>query len=311
MPDLTVVLGASGGIGSAVVAELVARGERVRAVGRRPVTAPPGVETLVADVATPDGAAAAVQGATVVHHCAQPAYDRWTTEFPPLTSTVLGACAAAGAKLVLADNLYCYGPSAQPLTESTPMAATDPKGRVRTMMAEELLGAHRSGRARVVLGRASDYFGPGGVDTGLGDTFFGRAVAGKRARWLGRLDQPHTASYLPDVARALVVLGHREEADGRAWHLPGRAATGRELLALTGAALGREVRARATSPAALRALGLFSPMLRELTHVAYQWNGPWVADHTSFDAAFGPLPVTPLPDAVEHTVRWWREHARA
>jgi hypothetical protein len=33
------------------------------------------------------------------------------------------------------------------------------------------------------------------------------ALRGKRARWLGSLDQPHTLNYLADMARALVTLG--------------------------------------------------------------------------------------------------------
>ncbi|MGL4178489.1 MAG: NAD-dependent epimerase/dehydratase family protein [Dermatophilaceae bacterium] len=315
MSGLAVVIGARGGIGSAVLAELVDRGRAVRAVGRH-LTAdqvPPGVEPLAADVSTPDGAAAAVRGASVVHHCAQPEYHRWSTDFPPLTTAVLDATAAAGATLVLADNLYCYGPVSQPLTEDLPMAATDPKGRVRVAMAEQLLAAHRAGRAQVVLGRVSDYFGPHGVDSALGATFFGRLLAGKRAQWIGALDQPHTMSYLPDVARALVLLGERDEAHGRAWHVPAEAGTGRELLRLTGDALGRDVAASTASPLMLRAGGLFSPMLRELGHVAYQWTGPWVADHAAFDRAFGPLPPTPMPDAVQRTVAWWRTrlHHRA
>ncbi|MGL5852966.1 MAG: NAD(P)H-binding protein, partial [Phycicoccus sp.] len=70
MTSLSVVLGASGGIGSALVSELLARGARVRAVGRRSGPVPTGAETLTADVATPEGAATAVRGADVVYHCA-------------------------------------------------------------------------------------------------------------------------------------------------------------------------------------------------------------------------------------------------
>jgi hypothetical protein len=42
----------------------------------------------------------------------------------------------------------------------------------------------------------------------------------KRVRWLGSLDQPHTLNYLEDMARSLVTLGERDEADGQVWHLP-------------------------------------------------------------------------------------------
>ncbi len=54
----------------------------------------------------------------------------------------------------------------------------------------------------------------------------------------------------------------------------------------------------------LRAGGLVSPMLRELAQVSYQWTGPWVSDHELFDATFGPLPVTPMSEAVAATVSW-------
>jgi nucleoside-diphosphate-sugar epimerase len=36
----------------------------------------------------------------------------------------------------------------------------------------------------------------------------------------GRLDQPHTFHYLPDIARGLLFLAGRPEADGQIWHLP-------------------------------------------------------------------------------------------
>lgn len=310
---LAVVLGARGGIGSAVLAELVRLGIPARAVGRsiRPEQVPAGVATLAADVSTADGAAAAVRGAAVVYHCVQPPYTRWTQEFPALNRAVVDAVAAAGAKLVFADNLYRYGPAGRPLAEDLPFAATDPKGRLRAAMATQLLAAHEAGRLRVTLGLASDYFGPSGVDSGLGAAFFGRLVAGKKAQWIGRLDQPHAASYLPDVGRGLVTLGRRDEADGRAWHLPAAAPTGRELLRLTGEALGRPATAQVAPRALLRAVGVVRPMFRELAHVAYQWERPWVVDSTAYERAFGPAGATPLPEAVGETVRWWEGRSSA
>jgi nucleoside-diphosphate-sugar epimerase len=156
-----VVVGASGGIGGALVRELARRGHRVRAVNRAGDAAvPAGVERLAADVATPDGAKAAAAGAAVVYHCAQPPYTDWPAAFPPLTEAIAEGATAAGAKLVLADNLYLYGPHDGPLTEDLPAAATGPKGRTRARMAERLLDLHRQGRLRVSIGRASNYYGP-------------------------------------------------------------------------------------------------------------------------------------------------------
>ena len=54
-----------------------------------------------------------------------------------------------GAKLVMVDNLYGYGPGASPISETSPQNATDTKGRVRRSMAQTLEKTHRAGRIRV------------------------------------------------------------------------------------------------------------------------------------------------------------------
>jgi hypothetical protein len=137
-----VVLGAAGGTGSAVVRELAARGLRVRAVTRGGTTdTPEGVEQVAADVGTAEGAGRACDGAAVVYHCAQPGYTQWPELFPPMTRAVIDGAAAAGAKLVFADNLYVYGPPDGAMTEETPQRARGKKGRTRIEMADAVLGA--------------------------------------------------------------------------------------------------------------------------------------------------------------------------
>jgi nucleoside-diphosphate-sugar epimerase len=284
-----VVVGASGGIGGALVGELARRGHRVRAVNRAgdaAVTA--GVERLAADVATPDGAKAAAAGAAVVYHCAQPPYTDWPAAFPPLTEAIAEGAAAAGAKLVLADNLYLYGPHDGPLTEDLPAAATGPKGRTRARMAERLLDLHGQGRLRVAIGRASNYYGPGGLASVTGERLFRAAVAGRTVRWVGRLDQPHTLSYLEDVAAGLATLGEREEADGQAWHLPAaEPLTGRQFLELVVAASGGRSRIATNSAAMTRLAGLFSPMIREVGEVLYEFQAPYVVDWSKYRGPSG------------------------
>lgn len=312
VPDqLHVVLGATGGAGGAVVSELAGRGHRVRAVSRRPATGlPEGVAQLAADAADPAQARAACQGATVVYHCVQPPYQRWATEFPALTQSIADAAAGAGARLVYADNLYTYGPVDGPITEDLPALATTSKGRVRALMAERLLAAHRSGTLQVVIGRSSDYYGPGGANSVVGDILFGAAIEGKRARWLGRLEVPHSLNYLQDVARALITLGARPEALGEIWHLPAaEPVTGRGFVELIGAALGRPIKVTATSRLALRLAGVFDPRARETTEMLYQWERPFVLDASKFQRAFGLVQPTPHHQAVAATVAWFQQRA--
>jgi nucleoside-diphosphate-sugar epimerase len=305
---LHVVLGAGGGTGSAVVDELVVRGLPVRAVTRTGVTnVRAGVEQVAADIAEPDGARRACAGAAVVYHCAQPPYTRWVELFPPLTRTVLDGAADAGAKLVFADNLYVYGPPEGVMTEETPQRAQGKKGRIRIEMAAEILRAHGDGRLRCTIGRSSDYYGPRGTSTTAGDNLMKPVLRGKRARWLGSLDQPHTLNYLEDMARALVTLGEREEADGEVWHLPAaEALTGRQFLTLVYEAAGLAPKVGVAPRPMIRLIGVFDPLVRELNETLYQFERPFVSDAAKFQGAFGPFEPTPHPEAVRRTVEWFR-----
>lgn len=309
--DLHVVLGAAGGTGSALVRELVTRQIRVRAVTHR---AHEGfgaeVEAITADLADAAQARDAVAGATVLYHAANPPYPRWLDEFPALNRNVIGAAAAAGARIVFADNLYMYGPDAGLMTEDTPHRATDKKGRLRSRLARELLAADEAGEVSVVIGRSSDYFGPGGLGSALGERLFDAAVRGKRVPWLGDADVPHSVAFLPDIARGLVTLGLAEAASGQVWHLPSCGApTGREFVDTLAEAVGKPLKVSVNTRWMLRAVGLFSPMVRELGDVLYQWEAPFVSSDARFQSAFGPQPATPLDEAVATSAEWYTARA--
>ena len=305
---LQVVLGASGGTGRAIVDELVRQGRRVRAVSRGQVAGlPAGVEHVRADLYDPAGAAQAVAGAAVVYHAAQPAYEKWDGNFERLNGAIADATAAAGARLVFADNLYMYGPGSSPMTETTPQRATDRKGTLRIRLAADLLARHERGELDVAIARSSDYFGPHGVNTGPGERVFATALEGKAASVVGSLDVPHSFSYLPDMARAMIILGDRDEAAGRVWHLPVTdPLTVRDFLDRVFFAAGKPVKIQVAGPMMLRVLGLFVPPLREIAVVLYQWQQPWISDWSAFEAAFGPFERTPLDDAIAATLDWWR-----
>jgi nucleoside-diphosphate-sugar epimerase len=304
------VLGAGGGVGSAIVHELAGRGLHVRAVSREGrARVPDGVEICAADLTTSEGAARACAGAAVVYHCVQPPYNRWADEFPALNATIASAVTAARAKLVVADNLYMYWPISGPISDTTPQEPQSRKGRLRKELAASLLAKSQTDGLRVTIGRASDYFGPAGAHSVAG-LMVANAVARKSVRWPANADLPHTFSYLPDVARGLVVLAEREEANGKAWVLPAAPAiTARAFAALIGQACGRTVKLSITSKLAMRAAGLRIPEAREVPDIWYQFTAPFIADGSAFDTAFGPLQSTPLAQAVHDTVAWYQATA--
>jgi nucleoside-diphosphate-sugar epimerase len=314
---LHVVLGAGGGTGGAIVRELVGQGRRVRAVTRGGRAAasygtlpPASFEDVAADVTEREQLRRALEGADVVFHCARPAQARRLRELPAMTRGITAATATVGAKLVYADDLCMYGPVDGPLTEETPPAAQTKKGRVRAAMAAELLEAHGDGRLRVVIVRSSDYFGPGGLSSAVGERFFKAVLAGKKTQWFADLDQLHTMSYLPDMARAFIVLGDRPEADGQVWHTPSAAAhTGRQYIELAAHAAGTSPKPAVQRTGTVRLAGLLKPALRALSELEYQYGRPFIMDASKFEAAFGPFTVTPQEDALRTTLAWYRGRA--
>jgi nucleoside-diphosphate-sugar epimerase len=310
--ELHVVFG-TGPVGIAVMDALMQRGKRVRMVNRSGRASVPEDAELVGGDATDEIFAREVsEGASVVYFALNPPYDKWPELFPGLQAGVLEGAASAGAKLVAMENLYMYGPTeGRPLTEDLPYAPNTRKGTVRARMSEELMEAHTNGRVRVAIGRASDYFGPRVRVSAAGEQVFGRVVQGKSAQVAGDPDQPHTYTYAPDIGKGLVVLGEREEALGQTWHLPSpETLTTRQFVEMIFEEVGKPARVRAAPKILLRAIGLFNPGIRETIEMLYEFEEPFVVDHSKFEEAFGEQ-VTPLREAIQGTVRWYREERPA
>jgi nucleoside-diphosphate-sugar epimerase len=302
--NLNVVLGAGGGAGQAVVRQLAARNEPVRAVTRSGKGEwPDGVETYRADAADPEAAREACAGAGVVYHCVNAPYPRWTEALPPIMDSVIAAAGAANATLVYCDNLYAYGRVTGPITEDAPLRAEGPKGRLRIRLAQRLLDAHDAGRVRATIGRGSDFVGPGATNTMAGQLVFPAVAAGKKAYWLGALDVPHSQNFVDDFARGLITLGTSPRSLGEVWHIPPNGSpTGRELIEMAFAAAGTEPKLGLHRGWLVKFLGVFSRDMREIAEVLYQFEEPWILDGSKFTDTFGGLELTPMREAVARTV---------
>ena len=301
----------TGPLARATMRALLRRGASVTMISRGAAPGiPPEVVLLHGDASRPEEAARLTAGASVIYQCAQPAYHRWPQEFPALQRAVLAAAEAGGARLVLAENLYGYGPVDGPMHEDLPLLATTRKGSTRARMTEEALAAFHEGRVRVAIARGSDFFGPHVLLSALGAMVFRPALRGGTARFGGSLDQPHSFTYIEDFGEAMAVLGERDEALGRAWHVPNDrpGITQREIAELIFAEAGRPPRIAGTGRTLLRLVGLFNPGARESVEMLYEFERPFVVDSSRFETTFGKR-ATPLRQALRETVAWYREQA--
>ncbi|TDC44420.1 NAD-dependent epimerase/dehydratase family protein [Actinomadura sp. KC345] len=307
-----VIVGA-GQVGAHLAERLIERGHDV-AVVTRSGSGPDGVERIAADVADRSRLTGIVKGADALYNCVNPRYHRWAQDWPPMAASFLGAAEDTGAVLVTLSCLYGYGPVDGPMTEDLPLAATGTKGRVRAAMWREALAAHRAGRVRVTELRGSDYYGPRSSDQAyIGEVRFVKPLlAGKRVFYMSDPSVPHAWTYLPDVAEALAIAGTDERALGRAWHIPTAPAVStlhvaERLCEIAGAPAPR---VHELPRPAFNALGLFSPMMKELRETRYQFDRPYILDSSAFESTFGMRP-TPLDDALTTIVGAYREPERA
>jgi nucleoside-diphosphate-sugar epimerase len=304
-----VVLGA-GAVGMSVVEALARRGESVRVVNRLGLREPvPGVQSVTGDVTDPHFAASATRGARVIYQALNPPYHRWAQEFPELQEAAIAAAQTAGARLVAMDNVYMYGrANGRPFTEGRASSAHTRKGRIRAAMARDLMAAHDTGRVEVTVGRASDFFGPRtGEQSLIGDWVVPPALAGKPASVIGDPDMPHTYTCVPDIGENLVCLGERDDTLGRVWHLPSpETRTTREVVALVFQAAGTKLQLKVTPAWQMRALGLVNRTVREINEMRYEFDEPFIVDASRAETELD-LRATPLADAVEQTVGWYRK----
>ncbi|MEE2035075.1 NAD-dependent epimerase/dehydratase family protein [Rhodococcus chondri] len=312
MSKLHVVAGA-GPVGSTVAEQLAAQGHRVRILTRSG-SGPDNdrIEKLRVDVNDARSVADALTGedgdtAVAIHMCIHgSAYraDVWERELPAAERTVLDAAHNVGAVVVFPESLYSYSTPDRVMTENSPRDAVDGKRGVR----HRLLQAREDHRAPTVSVVASDFFGPHVLNAHAGERMVPTVLAGKRTWVLGSPDIPHSFTYVPDLAAAMIAAAANPDTWNRVLHAPtGPALTQREMATAYADAAALPAPKLGTIPAwVLRAGAVVNRDMRELTEMLYQFTAPFVMDSSGTERLLG-LSPTPLPEAAAATVAWWRE----
>ncbi len=307
---LHVVVG-SGPVGMAVVDELLAAELSVRLISRNPRhSQSERLEQISCDATDSAALSPLIAGATTVYHCANAPYHLWPQLLPPLWQSIRTAAAAAGARLVVATNLYAFGrpEPGEPLRATSPFSPCSRKGEIRATLESGLLESHRTGELPVVLVRASDFYGPAIRDSVLGERFFGATVAGKKATLYGSPEARHSYAFVPDFAATMVAVGRSadEESWGRTWIVPhDRPVTSGDLSEIM-QTISPGFSVTCMKRGTLRLAGLFVPAAREMVEMFYEFEDDFIADGSETERRFG-LSPTPLETGLRRTLSLWKD----
>lgn len=255
MSHNVLILGASGRFGRHAAEAFWNAGWRVRAFNRKT-----------------DDLETAAHDADVIVNAWNPPYTDWATEVPRLTEQVIAAAKGSGATVLIPGNVYGYGAGSEPLIDETsPKAATNPMGRLRNQME----AAYAAAGVRTIVLRAGDF-----LDTEPSGSWFDKVIAAHagHGRMLspGDPDAPHAWAFLPDLARAAVMLAEQRERLERFEEVlfPGYTLSLREMADLVSIATGKVQKLRRFEWLPLWLAAPVWPMARRLLEMRYLWSMP-------------------------------------
>ncbi len=299
MTDKVLILGANGRFGRATHKAFSDAGWDVTALVR-PGKSHTG-KTIEADASDPDALAAAAKGFDVIVNALNPPYHKWTEMLPVLTASVIAAARTSGATVLIPGNVYNFGTNPPSLLSTeTPQAAAKGKGALRVEMERSFRDAPS---IRTIILRGGDF-----IEAEKTGNWFDGQITNKVDKGVitypGPTDQIHAWAYLPDMARAAVELCEIRETLPRFADVPfaGFALTGDELITAIEAATDNTLKVKTIPWGIMSAVGLFSPVIREVIAMRYLWNKPHQLDGRALDTLLPDFKPTPLNVAMQQVL---------
>lgn len=304
------ILGAGGSISNELARHIAVRNIAFRLVGRHPAPLPGAAEIFSADLANLDQTVQAVAGSSVVHLAVGLKYDHevWAALWPRIMDNTIEACKRAHARLIFFDNVYMYGRVNGAMTEETPFNPSSRKGETRAAIANCLINEWRAGNLSAMIARAADFYGPNAKNGMANVMVFDPIDKNQKPMCLVNDALPHSYTYVPDAASALLTLAESESAWNQTWHLPTtpNPPTGKAFLTSAAAAMGVPPKYRVLSKSMVRVVGWFNPMVGEVYEMLYQNDSPYLFDSSKYARAFG-FAGTPYAEGIQATAASYKK----
>lgn len=286
------ILGSGGAIGTELVKYLQQYTDKIRLASRNPKQIIGNEEIISVNLLNSDETNRAVKDSDVVFLTVGLEYKTkiWERDWPVIMDNVIESCKKNNAKLVFFDNIYMYDSNhLNGMNESTPINPSSKKGIVRKSIFEKLMNEVEQGNLTALVARSADYYGPSIKNTSvLTQTVFDKLANGKSAQWLCDVNKKHSFTYVPDAAKATAILGNSSDAYNQVWHLPTykNPPTGLEWIELIAQGLNKPIKYTAMSKRMVKFLGIFVPVLKELSEMNYQYDRDYVFVSDKFEKIF-------------------------
>ncbi|MGR3764474.1 NAD(P)H-binding protein [Rossellomorea sp. NS-SX7] len=304
------VVGASGGMGYALVNELVDRGIEVVAFAR-------GEEKLkglfgAMDLVTiqPGNAEEkghlieAGKGCDIIFHAMNMPYQDWQSKLIDMTENVIMAAEINNTRLAVVDNIYSYGKSGgNRLTEDKVKDPHTKKGKLRLKM-EQMI---KQSPVQAFICHFPDFYGPNATNTYFHHTL-DQLLKKKKAGFVGPGNVLREFIYTKDGAKIMVELACSPDAYGQSWNIPAVAPiTGNDVEKLLKKLLGNDKQLYFITKPMFAIFALFAgkPM-REALEMQYINYEPTILSGEKIEMLLGELNGTPYEKGIEETIAFMK-----
>ncbi|TYS67620.1 SDR family NAD(P)-dependent oxidoreductase [Sutcliffiella horikoshii] len=305
------VIGASGGMGYALVMELVSRGVDVVAFARgieklKELFAGEEKVTLVAgDAGNKEELTLAVKGIDVIFHALNLPYDEWKEKLLPITQNIINAAEENGAKLAMVDNIYAYGKSGgNRLTENMEKNPHTKKGKLRKVMGEMI----QKSSIPSLICHFPDFYGPNATNTYMHFTL-GQLLKKRKGGFVGPSDIEREFIYTKDGAKVMVELALKDDAYGHSWNIPAVSTiTGRDFEKLVKGHLGKDKQLYyITKPMFAMYALVAGKGMREAVEMQYINAEPTILSGEKLTKFLGKWNSTPYEKGIEETIGYMKK----
>ncbi|MGP4041012.1 SDR family NAD(P)-dependent oxidoreductase [Gracilibacillus sp. D59] len=305
------VIGASGGMGQAIVSELLSRNIEVVAFARNKAKLEAlfghdnRVEILSGDAQQKTDIEKGIEGVDIIFHALNVPYSQWEEKLEPIMKNVTELAQKYGSKLAVVDNIYAYGNGhGKKIREDYPKQPHTKKGKMRLRL-EEIL--HNAG-VPVLIVHFPDFYGPGADNTML-QFLFASVSKNNSAMFIGDQKVKREYIYTPDGAKAIVTLAQNPEAYGQNWNVPATdIISGEEIIEIVREEAAFKKKVFTVKKGLIFLLGLFNKDMKEVVEMLYLTEKPVVLSGEKYEQHIGALPRTSYQEGIKQTLAYLKKN---